>query len=133
MPRKHKLYGARIDKLWTQRELSVRSGVSESTISRIENHRGPDVPASQRHKTKTRFSTVLKLVAAMLAWASDDYSLEEVIAYQTLFTPEEIYEAARLLQGKMVRGTRDPREIVATYYSPDDNTTHTPGRSRARK
>lgn len=114
VPQKHKLFSARTIKLWTQRELAELSGVSESTISRIENHRGPDVPAHLRHKTKTRFSTVLRLVAAMLAWAPGEYSLEEVIAAQNLFSVEEIYEAARLLQGKMVKGTQNPREILAT-------------------
>lgn len=95
MLHKHTLRTVRDDAGLTQRRLSQAAGVSTSTISHIECHRGPDVPRSERRKTKTRLSTALKLSLALSQLPPGDYELSDFIVSQTLFTEGEIYEAVR--------------------------------------
>lgn len=93
MPTKHKLRAARDGAKLTQKQLKELSGVSTSTISHIECHRGPDVPKSERRPTKTKFSTALNLAAALSRLKPGEYTLAEFISAQSIFTELEIYEA----------------------------------------
>lgn len=95
MPQKHKLRGLRDAAGLTQKDLSWASRVSTSTISHIECHRGPDVPPSERRPTRTKLRTALKLAAALSQLPPGDYTLEEFISRQALFTEGELYEAAQ--------------------------------------
>lgn len=95
MPQKHKLRAARDEAGYTQKSLRELSGVSTSTISHIECHRGPDVPRSEWRPTKTKLSTALKLASALSHLPPGEYSLDEFVRSQRLFTELEIYEAVR--------------------------------------
>ncbi|HTK39657.1 MAG TPA: helix-turn-helix transcriptional regulator [Patescibacteria group bacterium] len=112
----HRLRSARHAAQQTQRSLGAQAGVSASTISHIECHRGPDVPAEQRRKTKTRLTTALKLSAALAQLPPGDYSLEEFVERQNLFGEAELYEAlvnqrARTLR-RAARSTRHLRAVA---------------------
>ena len=95
MPNKHKLRTARDGANLTQRELKELSGVSTSTISHIECHRGPDVPRDQLRTTKTKLSTAIKLMHALNNLPPGQYSLDDFVAGQSVFSKMEIYEAVR--------------------------------------
>lgn len=95
MPSKHKLRDARKDADLTQRRLSGRAGVSVSTISNIECHRGPDVPLSERRLTKSKLSTALKLVQALKKMPPGQYSMEDFLANQSIFCEQEMHEKAQ--------------------------------------
>ncbi len=90
---KHRMQGVRTAKGLTQKQLGRSAGVSVSTISNIECHRGKDVPRSERRKTLTRLSTALKLSAALGQRGPGIYSVEEFADSQSLFTAAEIWEA----------------------------------------
>lgn len=111
MPRKHNLRQARVEAGNTQRQLNELSGVSPSTISHIECHRGPDVPKYERRPTKTKLSTALRLAAALSQLPPGDYSLEEFILSQTLFTELEMYEALANQRQRQERRWRRRRHL----------------------
>jgi transcriptional regulator with XRE-family HTH domain len=90
---KHKIREARNTKGLTQKSLGASAGVSASTISHIECHRGPDVPRAERRPTKTRFSTALKLSVALAGIKPGDYTFEEFVKLQSHFGEAELYEA----------------------------------------
>lgn len=93
MPEKHQLRTARDQAGLTQRVLRKLSGVSTSTISDIECHRGPDVPPSERRRTKTKLSTALRLASVLSQLPPGEYSVEQFARSQSLFTELEIFEA----------------------------------------
>jgi transcriptional regulator with XRE-family HTH domain len=98
VPTKHKLRAARDEAGFTQKQLSLRAGVSTSTISHIECHRGNDVPRSEWRPTKTKLSTAIKLAIGTGTIAAGVYTLEEFDAMQTLFPKGEIYQRVRRAQ-----------------------------------
>ena len=95
MLQKHKLRAERDNALLTQRQLAEASHVSTSTISHIECHRGPDVPRSELRKTKTKLKTALKLLSGLGRIAPGEYTLDEFVAMQSIFTKLEIFEAMK--------------------------------------
>lgn len=107
----HRLRTARAERGATQAVLSELSGVSTSTISNIECHRGPDVPRTERRRTNTRLSTALKLTAALSQIPTGTYTLEQFVALQDLFTEGEIYEALVNQKKRDARRKRGARHL----------------------
>lgn len=93
MPVKHKLRAERTECGYTQKALGAAAGVSPSTISHIECHRGPDVPRSQLHPTKTKTDTAVRLVVALEKIPPGEYTEEEFARIQKFFTRAELFEA----------------------------------------
>lgn len=93
MQGKHKLRAERDSCGLTQKELGAAAGVSPSTISHIECHRGPNVPRDQLRSTKTKLDTACRLAVAVDRIPPGEYSLEEFISMQSVFTEPEMYEA----------------------------------------
>jgi transcriptional regulator with XRE-family HTH domain len=88
---KHRLRGERDARNWTQKTLSEISGVSRSTISHIECRRGPDVPAEKFLPTKTKLTTIVKIVGG-LGLTPGVYTVKE-LAKLGIFSENEFYEA----------------------------------------
>jgi transcriptional regulator with XRE-family HTH domain len=65
----NRLRWARDRKLWTQRELSVRSGIMEATISRIENNKHRRRPNTE---TLTALAEALGVSPYWLVFGEDD-------------------------------------------------------------
>lgn len=114
MLEKHNLRSSRNAAHLTQKQLSNSSGVSASTISHIECHRGPNVPKSELRPTKTKLSTALRLTVALEGVAAGDYSIDDFIAQQTIFTKLEIYEAVRT--GYLRTARKPKRKPKATRH-----------------
>lgn len=113
---KHKLHTHRTEAGLTQKALSDISDVSTSTISNIECHRGPDVPAAQRRRTKTRFSTIEKLVLGLYKNVAEvgslpagEYAMSFFLSQQEIFTEDEVYELFRLRNPR----PRNNKSVVA--------------------
>lgn len=94
MQGKHNVRARRDAADLTQKSLGAIAGVSSSTISHIECHRGPDVPRSERRLTKTRLSTALRLSVALSGMKPGEYTLEDFVRMQNIFGENELYEAA---------------------------------------
>lgn len=99
MLQKHKLRTVRDNDGRTQKRLAVNSGISASTISHIECHRGPDVPLSEWRPIRTRAQTIIALTVALGCIPVGEYSVEELISLANErdipFAANEISEAVR--------------------------------------
>jgi len=112
LPNKHKLRAERVDNCkMTQKALGAAAGVSPSTISNIECHRGPDVPRSQLHPTKTKTDTAVKLAVAVGKIRPGVYTLAEFVARQDLFSEAELYEALKNQLARERRRKRNTRHL----------------------
>lgn len=99
MPQKHRLRTVRDNDGRTQKQLAADAGISASTISDIECHRGADVPLEQWRPTRTRANTIVALTVALGCIPVGEYSVEELIARAKKrdipFAANEISEAVR--------------------------------------
>ena len=115
MPQKHRLRAVRDNDGRTQKQLAADSGISASTISHIECHRGPDVPLGEWRPTRTKLQTIVNLAVALEQLPPGTYDLEEVIVFarehKIVFAPNEIHEAVRL---GLVKPSRRGKARVAT-------------------
>jgi transcriptional regulator with XRE-family HTH domain len=91
--RKHKLFAERMRQCLTQKQLAELAGLSAGTVGHIERRRGPDVPRSRRSSTKTRVATCVHLLVALGILEDGEYTVDELVACQDMFTEAEIYEA----------------------------------------
>ena len=98
MPAHHKMRAVRVGEFnWTQAQLAAASGVSTSTISDIECHRGPGTPrrTGRRRKTTTRLTTAIKLTVALEKLPPGEYYLEQFLVSQDVFGSEEMFRPKR--------------------------------------
>lgn len=125
VPQKHKLRAVRDNDGRTQKQLAADSGISASTISHIECHRGPDVPLSEWRPTRTRAHTIIALVVELGCIPVGEYSVEELIVRAKKrdipFSANEISEAVR-------RGLVPPSRRGELRRQPVRSTTRTPAR-----